>query len=333
MIELAPKHKYGCPIAVPVMPATGAFGFGEAYHDLVELSKLGAVVTNPVSFRPRRAASGHRIGVRGDHFVVHTGWPNPGLRRLVRQFGPSWARLPVPVIVHLLATRPAEIARAVAHLSGVQNVRGIELGFIEDIKPQAACTLLSAAVEEGDLPVIVKIPFGRVDDLATRLVAAGADAVTLTAPPRAVLPLPSGEHENGVAPDVIGVAPDVIGVAPDVIGVAPDVVGVARFIRGRLYGPALFPLLLHTLSRWAGKLSVPVIACGGIASVADALACLTLGATAVQIDALLWRDPTLLNDIARAVVEPLVSAGPENRFAEDDAGTRHRDLPTMEVDL
>ncbi len=67
---------------------------------------------------------------------------------------------------------------------------------------------------------------------------------------------------------------------------------------GAFTARALFPLLLNTLSRWASKLPVPVIACGGIASADDALACLTLGAAAVQVDALLWRDPALLNRIA-----------------------------------
>lgn len=276
MIELAPRHKYGCPIAIPLMPAAGAFGYGEAYHDLVEFSRLGAIVTNPVSLRRRRVASGHRIGARGDHFVVHTGWPNPGLHRLIRQMGTVWARLPAPIIVHLLATRPPDMARAAGRLSGVQNVRGIELGFAEDVDVDAACDLLAATSAEGDLPVIAKIPFGRVDELATALVDAGADAVTLMASPRAVLPL----------------------------GADGEVERVARFMRGRLYGPALFPLLLHTLSRWASRLPVPVIACGGIASGADALACLTLGAAAVQVDALLWRDPVLLDDIAEALIQP-----------------------------
>jgi dihydroorotate dehydrogenase (NAD+) catalytic subunit len=86
MIELAPNHKYGLSIETPVMPASGTFGFGDAYQDLVDFSLLGAVVTNPASLRPRRAAQGRRISVRGDTFVVHTGWPNPGLRRLIREF-------------------------------------------------------------------------------------------------------------------------------------------------------------------------------------------------------------------------------------------------------
>ena len=72
-------------------------------------------------------------------------------------------------------------------------------------------------------------------------------------------------------------------------------------MRGRLYGPALLPLLLHTLARWVERLPVPIIACGGVASPEDARACLALGAVAVQVDALLWRDPALLEHIARAV--------------------------------
>lgn len=276
MIELAPNHKYGLSIAAPVMPASGTFGYGEAYHGLVDLSLLGAIVTNPVSLKPRRASHGQRIGVHKDHFVVHTGWPNPGLRRVVREAASIWERLPVPVIVHLLATRPAEVARAAAYLSGVPGVRGLELGFAESISCTEATDLVAVTAAEGDLPIIVKIPFSRVDDLAPRLTQAGADAITLMSPPRAVLPVGGSEAGDKVA----------------------------RFMRGRLYGAALFPLLLNALSRWAGKLAVPVIACGGIASPEDALVCLTLGAAAVQIDALLWRDPWLLDSVARALVQP-----------------------------
>lgn len=276
MIELAPRHKYGLSIASPVMPAAGAFGYGDAYQDLVEYDGLGAIVTNPVSMRPRHAASGQRMAVYGQHFVVHTGWPNPGLRRLVRQVGPLWARLPVPVIVHLLATRPGETGQAAARLSGIQGVRGIELGFREETAADVACEFLAAAAEEGDLPVIAKIPFGREADLIPALVAAGVDAVTLSSPPRAVLPLAVESAEDGIA----------------------------RFIRGRLYGRALFPMLLFTLSRWIRETPVPVIACGGISSGADALTCLTLGAAAVQVDALLWRDPTLLTEISKTCLAP-----------------------------
>ncbi len=96
MIELAPNHKYGLSIEVPVMPASGAFGFGDAYGDLVDVSRLGAVVTNPVSLQPRRSAQGQRLAIHGDTFVVHTGWPNPGARRVIREHSATWERLTVP---------------------------------------------------------------------------------------------------------------------------------------------------------------------------------------------------------------------------------------------
>ena len=73
------------------------------------------------------------------------------------------------------------------------------------------------------------------------------------------------------------------------------------FARGRLYGPAILPLLLEQLARWADALPVPVIACGGITSPVEARACLNLGAAAVQIDALLWRRPALLAEVADAL--------------------------------
>lgn len=276
MIELAPNHKYGLAIGAPVMPASGAFGFGDAYGDLVDISRLGAIVTNPISLQPRRAAQGQRIAVHGDAFVVHTGWPNPGARRAIREYSATWERLSVPVIVHLLANRTPEVARAAALLSAAPNVRAIELGFTAAVSRRRAVDLVTAAAMEGDLPVIAQIPFDRVDDLAPYLARQGADALTLTAPPRAVLPV----HQEDADP------------------------AVARFSRGRLYGRALLPMLLNTLSRWATKLPVPVIACGGIASPDDALACLTLGAAAVQVDALLWRDPMLLDRITQALAQP-----------------------------
>ncbi len=293
MIDIAPNHKYGLSLKGPVMPAAGTFGFGDAYPNLVDLSLLGALVTNPVSLRRRRPARGRRLAVHRDAFVVHTGWPNPGVRTVVRDFREIWAHLPVPVIVHLLATQPGELAQAASRLSGLSNVAGIELGFTTGVSPRLAVDLLDAA-REGDLPVIAKVPFERVDQLAPHLARHGVDAVTLMSPPRAVLPLLSTDPQ----------------------------MPIARYLRGRLYGRALFPLLLNALSRWAGKLGCAVIACGGIASPEEALACINLGAAAVQIDALLWRDPWLLNEIARGVgaPQPLTKTEAEAALREEYNG-------------
>jgi dihydroorotate dehydrogenase (NAD+) catalytic subunit len=94
-IELAPHHKTGLPISSPLMPAAGVFGYGECYRDLIDDEALGALVTNPVSLRPRTAARAPRIAVHGETFVVHTGLPNPGLKRVRRTTAPP-DRQPLP---------------------------------------------------------------------------------------------------------------------------------------------------------------------------------------------------------------------------------------------
>ncbi len=269
MIELAPKHKFGLPIASPVLPAAGVFGFGDEYRDLVDYRCLGALITNPVSLHSRKVARPPRLGRHGDAFITHTGYPNPGLRRVLRDYRTVWARLPIPVIVHVIATTPADVAEAAQMLVGVQNVLGLELGLDEDTNVKEALALLAAAQADGELPVLVRLPFGEADVLALPLAQAGADALTFTAPPRAVLPYTSDDDS------------------------------VRTLMRGRLYSPSLYPLLLHRLSKWITRLSAPVIACGGIATPEEALICLEFGAAAVQIDAIVWRDPSALERIAR----------------------------------
>ncbi len=286
MYELAPHHKFGLSLKSPVMPASGAAGYGDEYSHLINYSLLGAFVTNPVSLRPRKAARGRRLRVHSDHLVVHTGLPNPGVKAVVQKYRKIWERLPIPVIVHLIATTPEETAKVATRLSNITGVVGIELGLADRTTPDRAIHMVHAAAD-GDLPVIVRIPFGRVDDLAPLLSEEGASALTLTAPPRVVLPPEQGMHDENL-----------------------------RFYRGRLYGPTVLPLLLGVLSRWARKLPVPIIACGGIQSAEEALACLNLGATAVQIDAVLWRDPTLLETITRELTHLVTTLIDQNHVKE-----------------
>ena len=269
-IELAPRHKQGLPLANPIMPAAGTFGYGPEYRHLIKYGEafnpqypdhnpsLGAIVTNPVSLKPRQAAHGPRLAVHGSHLLVHTGLPNPGLRKVICEYAQFWDRQPLPVIVHLIATTPHDVARACERLATTSSVMGVELGLDEATSVEEALALLDAARTGGTLPVIPRVPFDGVATLTPALAEAGADALTLTAPPRGLLRTDQG------------------------------------WAKGRLYGPAMLPLLLHHLAHWAQTLSVPIIACGGIYAPEDVQACLALGATAVQVDAAIWRDPHIL---------------------------------------
>lgn len=234
----------------PFMNAAGTLGFAPEPRLQGELSQFGAFLTNPVSLQPRTPAHGaHFIPFPGG-FMLHTGYPNPGLEAVLRRCVPRWERLPIPVIVHLLGQGIDELACMTLRLEAVSCVISVEVGFPKDADAELVRAFIQAVC--GELPVIARLPLDRADVLAPTALAAGAVAISLGAP-RGVLPLPNG-----------------------------------RLLEGRLYGPALFPQALAAV-RSLAQAGFPVIGAGGIYSAAQAQAMLAAGAFAVQLDAVLWR--------------------------------------------
>ncbi|MEE8389371.1 MAG: hypothetical protein V3S14_01055 [Anaerolineae bacterium] len=289
-IELAPNHKTGLALANPVMPAAGCFGFGAEYAHLIEGETLGAVVVGPVTAGKRRGANPPRTlplpssqgGTGG--VLLHTGLANPGIAAVVRRYARVWDRSPVPVIVHIAGTSPGETASCCRRLASVEAVSGIELGLAGTGNLDDAIAIIQAAHATASQPLIVRLPLVSADllhSLCEAVVEAGADALTIAAPPRGTV-----WHETRFLP----------------LRLHKNLVSVStRFVTGRLYGPFVHPLTLRALRRVAEFISVPIIGCGGIHSTEDARAFLRAGATAIQVDGALWRDPSCLTRIARSL--------------------------------
>lgn len=239
----------------PLMNAAGMLGFAPDRRKPLDWEKFGAFVTNPVSVSPRRPAAGARWRQEGSTALVHTGHPNPGFSRVVRQYASVWAQSDLPVVVHLMADRPAEMKKIIPRLEVLENILAVELGFPEEIGQGELVEAISACL--GELPLIVQLPFSRAVLLAPAVIEAGAAAVSL-APPR---------------------------------GQLPDAVG--DFDRGRLYGPPLFSQALHVVRR-LDALQIPVIGAGGVYSREQANVMRWAGAFAVQVDLALWRGDWLL---------------------------------------
>ncbi len=219
-------------------------------HGPTDLSGLGAFITNPISLQARTPAHGPRFLSFPGGFLLHTGYPNPGLIRAMRRYAGGWRRSPLPVLVHLLAQKAGEAAEMVRKLEGLEGVAGFEVG----LPPEAGVELVQefARATAGELPVVMRIPIDQAAGLAGGLAQARLAAVSL-APPRGALPTPEGGN-----------------------------------VQGRLYGPALFPQALAAVQALARK-GVPVIGAGGVYTPAQAEAMLQAGAIAVQLDAVLWR--------------------------------------------
>ena len=233
----------------PLMNAAGSLGFVPNRRSGRDWKRFGAFFTNPISLGPRTPSHGCRYMPFPGGFLLHTGYPNPGLQAALRRYAPAWARSSLPVVVHLLAQEPGELARIVRRLEGVEGVMGVEVGLPPGVDASLARQLVQAAL--GEMILIVRLPFEQAVDLGVLAVQAGAAAVSLGAP-RGALPGPDGKP-----------------------------------VEGRLYGPAVFPQALHLTRQLAG-LGLPVIAGGGVYSGQDARVLLEAGAVGVQLDASLW---------------------------------------------
>lgn len=242
--------KYDMAFTPPLMNAAGSLGFAPELHESAILGQFGAFVTNPISLGVRSPAHGLRCQAFPGGFLLHTGYPNPGLRAVIRRYARRWAQGGLPVIVHLLAGRPEEISRMVRLLEGLEGVTGIELGLAQELDADAAWAQVQAAL--GELPVVARLPFEQAAELGPVAIAAGAVMVSL-APPRGALPGAGGS-----------------------------------LVYGRLYGPALYPAALALVQRMA-QANLPVIASGGIYHPSQVEAMLAVGARAVQLDSVLWR--------------------------------------------
>jgi dihydroorotate dehydrogenase (NAD+) catalytic subunit len=242
---------------LPSMNAAGMLGFTPNVRGPVDISRLGAFITNPVSLQRRIPAEGRTQLPFAGGFLLHTGWPNPGLTAVVRRWSPRWAEASLPIVLHLLVDDPGEMAGVAERLEGLENLAAVELGLPPQVDAPTALRLVEAST--GELPLIACLPFEGAAGLAAALAGSGAAAFSLAAP-RGTLPQP-GASSPGPVP----------------------------LVSGRLYGPGLLPQALATVKavvKAAGGL--PVFGSGGIYTQAGIEAMLAAGASAVQLDTALW---------------------------------------------
>src|SRR6266542_4421217 len=226
----------------PLMNAAGSLGFAPDTRAGISLDSFGAFVTNPFSLRPRLPAAKPTVIEHPGGFLFHTGLPNPGFNAGLKKYSGKWSRSNLPIIVHLMADRPEETQRMVRMLETQENVMAAELGFA----PLLADDILLLTLEMclGELPLVFSLPGEQRLSLGPRLIQAGAQAVSISAPRGAL-----ATHRTAL-------------------------------VTGRLYGPSLFPQTLETVYS-AAKLGLPIIGSGGVYSKENADAMLSVGALAV----------------------------------------------------
>ena len=236
----------------PLANAAGFLGCDGAARESIDFRSLGAYITPPLSIQPRSAAHGPRLLTFPGGFLLHAGHPNPGLRAVVRRDRRHWAEMPCGVIVHLLLRTSDEASEMARWAESAEEVSALELG-LGAVEESQAAALVAACV--GELPLIAHLPLGTPPSVFAAAVEGGAHAISIGAP-RGALPGRDGEP-----------------------------------VHGRLYGPAVFPLALQAVAALKEHLHAPIIASGGVYRGEQVAALLSAGASAVQLDGVLWTTP------------------------------------------
>ncbi|MDQ3327841.1 MAG: dihydroorotate dehydrogenase [Chloroflexota bacterium] len=262
----------------PVMSAAGTFGYGVEYARMLDLSRVGAIVTKSTTARPRAGAPMPRWIETPSGMLNAVGLHNPGIGRVLREYAPRWDRLGVPVVLSIAGESIEEYVAIAGRAEEAEGIAGLELNISCPNQPEGgvwfgtdrelAASVTAAVRGVTSLPLIVKLTPSAVSvpGVATAVEAAGADAVALV---------------NTITGMVIN---------PDTRRPA---LGNGS---GGLSGPAIRPIAVRLVWEVAQVVSVPVIGLGGVTLAEDALQFIMAGATAVQVGSASFSRPdTILN--------------------------------------
>jgi dihydroorotate dehydrogenase (NAD+) catalytic subunit len=285
-VELGPLR-----LENPVMVASGTFGYGQEYAELVPPERLGAMVVKGISLEPRSGNPPPRIWETCGGMLNAIGLQNVGLRAFLEEKLPWLKPLPVPVIVNLFGNTVEEYGKLAAALDGQEGVAGLEIniscpnvkagGMTFGSDPEMVFQVVSAVRSRTNLPVITKLTPNVTDITVTA--RAAQDAGT----------------------DILSLINTVAGMAVDVQTRQPRLANVV----GGLSGPAIRPIALRMVWQVVQVSRVPVIGLGGIVSVEDALEFLLVGAKAIQVGTANFVNPRVTLEIIDGLEDYLRQQG------------------------
>ena len=272
-VELAPER--GLRLTNPIMVASGTFGYGVEYGEVVDVQLIGAICCKGTTLRPRAGNPPPRVTETPGGMLNSIGLQNPGVDAVIEKYGPIWQGWKVPVIVNVAGESIEDYVEVARRLDGVPGVAGIELniscpnvgkGGLQFAIDRDAARAVTAAVRRAtDLPLLVKLSPNVADvrPIAKAIEEAGADAITAI---------------NTLS------------------GLAVSADRTRAFLGntyGGLSGPAIKPVALRVVYEVAQVVSIPIVAIGGVTNLGDVLDFMACGAGAVQVCTAIFADPEL----------------------------------------
>ncbi|MFA6357466.1 MAG: dihydroorotate dehydrogenase [Candidatus Omnitrophota bacterium] len=278
----------------PVMVASGTFGYAEEFRDLIDLRKLGAIVTKTITIKRRHGNLPPRTCETSSGMLNSIGLENPGIDNFIQKKLPFLKSLGIPIIVSIAAEEsPEEFEILIKQLDKINEVSAIELNIScpnqqkdklisQDAK--ATFELISAARKLTQKCLIAKLSpnVTSISEIALACASAGSDALALI---------------NTLS-----------GMSIDVKKRVPKLGAWA----GGLSGPAIRPIAVKMVWDVYNKIKIPIIGMGGIVDTESALEFIIAGSTAVSVGTVNFVNPQASIEIIAGLKQYLVDNNIQN---------------------
>jgi dihydroorotate dehydrogenase (NAD+) catalytic subunit len=268
----------------PIATASGTFGYGLEFGDVVDLPRLGGIFTKGLSRSPHEGNAPPRICETPSGMLNAIGLQNIGIGAFVHEKLPALAAIGVTVFANIWGDEEEDYVEIVKALDGAPGLAGIELNI-------SCPNVRKGGMLFGNSPEATASLVGRVRK-ATRA------ALVVKLSPNAPDIVESARAARDAGADVLSLVNTFVGMAVDPDTARPRI----SFGTGGLSGPAIRPLAVRMVYQVKRALpDVPIWGIGGIATLSDVLEFLAVGASAIQVGTANFRDP----GVSQRLVEEL----------------------------
>ena len=272
----------GVELKNPVMTASGTFGSGAEYGEMVDLNGLGAVVTKGVANVPWPGNPTPRIAETYGGMINAIGLQNPGIDVFAKRDIPFLKQYDTKIIVNVCGRTTEDYVEVVERLGdepvdmleiniSCPNVKEGGIAFGQD--PKAVETITREVKKYAKQPIIMKLSPNVTDitEMAKAAEAGGADVLSLI---------------NTLTGMKIDINKRTFALANKT---------------GGMSGPCLKPVAVRMVYQTARAVKLPIIGMGGICSAEDALEFILAGATAVSIGTANFTNPYATVETVRGI--------------------------------
>ena len=268
----------------PIWVASGTFGYGTEASELIDVNRLGAIVTKSITRQPREGNPPPRIVETPSGMINSIGLANIGVEKYIKEMLPVYENLSTKIIMNIAGTDINEYIEILELMENISsNISGYEINIsCPNVKKGGMefgidCDMTAKLTEElrqrTDRLIIMKLS-PNVSDIVS-----------------------IGKAAQNAGADAVSAINTVVGMSINAKTAKSNIFTTY----GGLSGPAIKPIGLAAVNKLYKKLSIPIVGMGGIVSSTDVAEYILAGSTAVEVGTANYRNPGVGEDLIDSI--------------------------------